>query len=89
MSDRFSYGANRRAPVADPIGNRRMLRLPNVLLRVGLGRSHVLAMVKSGDFPAPVKLGARAVAWVESEVNAWIEARINSRPCPQADGASG
>ncbi len=30
------------------------------------------------DFPEPIKIGARAVAWVEEEVDAWIEARIEA-----------
>ncbi|MEE2749373.1 MAG: AlpA family phage regulatory protein [Pseudomonadota bacterium] len=33
-------------------------------------------MIHEGTFPAPVKLGARASAWIESEINEWIESRI-------------
>jgi prophage regulatory protein len=36
-------------------------------------------MMAEGTFPKPVKLGARAVAWVESEVEEWILARIEER----------
>jgi prophage regulatory protein len=29
--------------------------------------------VKRGDFPAPVKLGARAVGWRRADVDTWME----------------
>jgi prophage regulatory protein len=32
-----------------------------------------------GSFPRPVRIGKRAVGWVESEVDGWIEARIAER----------
>tara|TARA_Y100000815_G_C13314745_1_gene489938 strand:- start:1259 stop:1390 length:132 start_codon:yes stop_codon:yes gene_type:complete len=35
-------------------------------------------MINESTFPAPVKLGARASAWVESEINDWIESRISA-----------
>ena len=53
-----------------------LLRLEQVKLRTGLSRSTVYAKVASGDFPKPVAIGSRAVAWVESEVSAWIQERI-------------
>lgn len=57
-----------------------LLRMEQVKARTGLSRSSVYAKVASGDFPKPVTIGSRAVAWVESEISAWIQARIeNSR----------
>ncbi len=56
----------------------RLLHLREVLNRTSLSRSHVYRLVKSGDFPASVSLGCR-VAWVESEVQEWIDARIAAR----------
>lgn len=55
-----------------------MLRLPIVKDRVSLGRSSIYAAVKRGTFPAPVRLSERAVAWVESEVEAWLASRIEA-----------
>jgi prophage regulatory protein len=52
-----------------------LLRRPVVSKRTGLSRSTLYRMVQSGEFPAPRQIGARAVAWVESEVSAWIESR--------------
>lgn len=42
---------------------------------VQLSRSTIYANVKAGTFPAPIRIGARAVAWRLSEVEAWLEAR--------------
>ncbi len=53
----------------------RLLRLPQVLAAVGLGRTAVLDRVKSGAFPAPLKVG-RATLWPESLVQAWVADRI-------------
>lgn len=42
---------------------------------VQLSRSTIYAAVKAGTFPAPVRIGARAVAWRVSEIEQWLEAR--------------
>ncbi len=55
---------------------RKILRLPNVLDRTGLSRSTVYLRVTEGRFPRPVSLGARAVGWIETEVEEWIARRI-------------
>lgn len=56
----------------------RLLRRPTVEALTGLSRTGIYDRVRRGEFPAPVSLGASAVAWVESEVNAWIQARIEA-----------
>ena len=48
------------------------LRLNNVKERTGLGRSSIYLYIKRGLFPAPIKLGARSVGWLESDIQAWI-----------------
>ena len=50
-------------------------RLPSVVLRTTLSRSHLYALMKEGKFPKPIKLGARSVGWRVDEVEAWIAAR--------------
>lgn len=42
-------------------------------------RSHLRKMIANGEFPAPVKIGKRAVAWRGSEIAAWQAARIAQR----------
>lgn len=55
-------------------------RLPDVLNRVGYSRSTIYQLITQGKFPKPINLGARAVAWLESDIDEWIAARVgNSR----------
>ena len=54
----------------------RFLRLPEVLARTGLSRSTIYVRLEQGRFPQPVSLGARAVGWIESEVDEWMRERI-------------
>ena len=54
----------------------RVLRLPRVQARTGLARSTIYVRVADGRFPQPIRLGARAVGWIESEVDAWIRDQI-------------
>ena len=51
-------------------------RLPKVKSKTGLCRSGIYDLVAKGKFPRPISLGARAVAWIDDEVDAWIEDRI-------------
>ena len=55
---------------------RRFLRLPAVENRVGLGKSSIYAMIAARQFPAAIPIGERAVGWLESDIEAWISARI-------------
>jgi prophage regulatory protein len=47
------------------------IRLPAVMARTGLSRSTIYQKIQQGCFPAPVKLGPRASAWIESEIERW------------------
>lgn len=53
----------------------KLLRRPEVEARTGLSRSTIYDWMKRGEFPQPVKVGTRIVAWRESEITAWLEAR--------------
>jgi prophage regulatory protein len=67
----------------------RFLRLPQVKHRTGFSRSSIYAKVALGQFPAPVNLGARAVAWIDSEIEEWIRNRVEaSRSGMSSDRAS-
>lgn len=50
----------------------KLLRLPAVCEQTGLGKSSVYAL---SDFPKPLVLSRRAVAWKQSEISAWIASR--------------
>ncbi|KJS08970.1 MAG: AlpA family transcriptional regulator [Gammaproteobacteria bacterium BRH_c0] len=54
-----------------------ILRLPEVKIRTGLSRSSIYLRVSEDRFPHPVSLGGRAVGWVASEIEAWLEQQIN------------
>ena len=68
---------------------KRFIRLPEVLTRTGYGRTTIYRKMEDGSFPRSVKLGGpledpnafdcRAVAWIEDEVEQWIESRIEER----------
>ena len=52
-----------------------LLRLPAVMHVTGLSRSTLYRLIADEQFPRPVRLGPRAVAWRRSDVEAWSEAR--------------
>jgi len=52
----------------------KLLRLPGVEDRTGLRKTALYQRQRQGTFPRPVTIGGRAVAWPESDINAWIEA---------------
>lgn len=54
----------------------RLLRRPEVEAITGLSRSSIYAQMEKGDFPKPVKLGPRAVAWPESRIEAWLAEKL-------------
>jgi len=50
-----------------------ILRKPRVLELIGMKGTWLDEAVKRGDFPAPVRLGARAVGWRRADVDTWME----------------
>ena len=58
--------------------NQSLIRLPEVLKRTGFGKAWIYRLISEGRFPAPVKIGVRAVAFVESEVDEWIQSVIET-----------
>ena len=53
-----------------------VLRLPLVKARTGLSRSTIYLRIAEGSFPKPVSLGARAVGWLESDIEQWLTSRV-------------
>jgi prophage regulatory protein len=66
METGFSYATTQR----------RILRLPEVLLRTGFKRAHIYNLINQGRFPQSVQLGPRAVGWDSLAIDRWIEERI-------------
>lgn len=56
----------------------KILRLNQVKDRVGLSRSTIYAAMKGGSFPSSVQLGPRAIGWLESDVDDWLDKAVSS-----------
>ena len=71
------------------VRQKRLIRLPEVLSRTGYGRTTIYRKMEDGSFPRSVKLvgppkdpnafDSRAIAWIEDEVEQWMESRIEER----------
>jgi predicted DNA-binding transcriptional regulator AlpA len=46
---------------------------------IGYSKPQLWRLIKAKEFPAPIKIGAARNAFVESEIDAWIESRIRIR----------
>ncbi|EPE4171392.1 helix-turn-helix transcriptional regulator [Yersinia enterocolitica] len=57
--------------------NDRLLRLRQVEDKIGLGKSWIYQQIRLQQFPSSIRLNKRHVAWLESEVDAWIRQRIH------------
>ena len=54
----------------------KLLRLPDVKSVTGLSKSTIYARIANGTFPRQISLGPRLVAWVESDIQKWIQGYI-------------
>ena len=74
----------------------RFIRLSEVLNRTGYGRTSIYRKMEDGSFPSSVKLDgrppknpeafdSRAIAWIEDEVEQWMESRIEERDLGNTD----
>jgi len=57
----------------------RFISLREVLNRTSLSKTHTYRLIKVGTHPRPVPLGPHRVAFLESEIDAWMEKRIAER----------
>ncbi|MBV2130478.1 AlpA family transcriptional regulator [Arsukibacterium indicum] len=58
----------------------KLIKFKDVMLQTTLGRTTIYKYITEGTFPRPIKLGGRVVAWVESEVQEWIQQKIKQPP---------
>lgn len=59
----------------DTIQNR-FLREKEVRARTGLSRTTRWRLEQAGDFPIRRRLSTNAIGWLESEIEAWMQARM-------------
>lgn len=57
-------------------------RLDKVLEETGLSKSTVYDLMKKRDFPAAIRLGEKAIGWVDVEVKKWQDDRIKASKPP-------
>ncbi|MGI9375824.1 MAG: AlpA family phage regulatory protein [Tsuneonella suprasediminis] len=57
----------------------RLLRLPEVIARVGLRRSAIYQRMSEGRFPRSRSLGPKCAVWVEAEIEEWIRGVVVER----------
>lgn len=60
-------------PRAPNLIGERLIRIDEVISQTGLNRASVY---RESGFPRPIKISARASAWIESEVQDWIRQQI-------------
>lgn len=53
-----------------------LIRLPEVLRRTGYSKAWIYRLMSEQRFPSAVKIGSRAIAFVESEIDDWVNQRI-------------
>jgi prophage regulatory protein len=53
----------------------KMFRVKDVIKKIPISRSGIWLSVKKGTFPKPVRIGARSVAWTQSQLDEWLESR--------------
>ncbi|EGY8943257.1 AlpA family transcriptional regulator [Salmonella enterica subsp. diarizonae serovar 60:r:z] len=58
---------------------RSFIRLPKVMRRTGYSKAWLYRLINQNRFPKPVKIGERAIAFVEGEIDDWITQRIEAR----------
>ena len=73
VSDSVRQTAGPAAPAAA-----RLIRLPEVMARVGLKRSAIYQRMSEGRFPKSRSLGPKCAVWVESEIDDWIDSIAQS-----------
>jgi len=63
------------------VANNRLIRIKSVIGITSISKSYVYQLVREGKFPKPIQLikNGKAVAWIESEIQAWVESRIADR----------
>ncbi|WP_312215793.1 helix-turn-helix transcriptional regulator [Pantoea vagans] len=59
------------------ISNKKLIRLSAVINKTGYSKSWIYKLIKSKQFPQPIKIGSRAVAFIEGEIDEWIEVLIS------------
>lgn len=69
----FSSSLNGKDRIVSEVAS--LMRVPAVMAATGLKKTALYRAISRGEFPAPRKIGLRAVAWRRADVERWIETR--------------
>ncbi|WP_081063119.1 AlpA family phage regulatory protein [Burkholderia stagnalis] len=64
------------------------LRMKQVVAKVGLGQSTIYRMIADGEFPKPFEIMPKRNAWLESDIDAWLEKRAQCDGVVEHDQSS-
>lgn len=56
----------------------KLLTFDEVINRTGYSRPRIYELIKMWVFPRKIKIGSRKVAFIESEINSWIQEKIST-----------
>lgn len=87
--DRWDQCQARLDHLERQLAGRRFLRMRDVEDRVGLRKSQIYKLIAAGEFPAGIKLTERAMGWLESEVDAFMRARVAQSRLRLIEGGAG
>lgn len=74
---------------AQPNSTLQVLRLPQVIQITGLCRSMIYQLEAADRFPRRIRIGSRAVGWLHSEIQQWLESQIQLSRRIQTPGSAG
>tara|TARA_B110000240_G_scaffold40028_1_gene44515 strand:- start:20 stop:220 length:201 start_codon:yes stop_codon:yes gene_type:complete len=57
----------------------KLLKAKQVAEYVNVSKSQIYKLVQQGRLPKPIKLGERGSAWLVSEIDAWLQSRVDLR----------
>lgn len=56
-----------------------LIRLPQIIAMTGMSKPTIYHWMRNGKFPKNIRLGERSVVWLLSDVEKWIESKINAQ----------
>ena len=68
------------------MSNSKVLKVKEVASEISVSVPQVYKLVKLGRFPGPIKLGERGSGWLRTEIDAWLQSRVDARDEEVANG---
>ena len=61
------------------MSNSKVLKVKEVAEEINVSVPQVYKLVSLGRFPKPIKLGERGSGWLTSEIDDWLQSRVDAR----------